>query len=368
MIKYFDLKKANLQYREELQAAFSRVLHSGFYIRGKEVDSFEQEFAAYCQSRYCVGVSNGLDALHLILRALNIGEGDEVIVPSNTFIATWLAVSYVGAVPVPVEPNEDTFNIDPEKIEDAITERTRAIIPVHLYGQPADMDPIIGLAKKYGLKVIEDAAQAHGATYKGRKVGGLGHAAAFSFYPSKNLGALGDGGAIVTHDSDLAARVRSLANYGSDRKYHNEIKGFNCRLDEMQAAFLRVKLFYLDSENLRRRNVANQYLLGLKDLPIRLPHVPEVLSPVWHGFVIRTQDRDNLMCRLDDAGIQAIIHYPIPPHLQGAYSEMKCVPGDFPISETIHKEVLSLPMSPTLEDSQILEVINAVSAACIFKP
>lgn len=366
MIEYFDLKTANLQYKEELQNAFSRVLNSGFYIRGREVESFEQEFAAYCQSRYCVGVSNGLDALHLVLRAFDIGKGDEVIVPSNTFIATWLAVSFVGATPVPVEPDENTFNIDPEKIEAAITHRTRAIIPVHLYGQPADMDPIIELAFKYDLKVIEDAAQAHGALYKERKVGGLGHAAAFSFYPSKNLGALGDAGAVVTEDSELADRVRRLANYGSDRKYYNQVKGFNCRLDEMQAAFLRVKLAYLDKENQWRRNIANQYLIGLKNLPISLPHVLKFVLPVWHGFVVRTQNRDNLLRYLADAGIQTIIHYPIPPHMQGAYSDMMYRAGDFPISEAIHQEVLSLPMSPILEDSQILAVINALSEFFAF--
>jgi dTDP-4-amino-4,6-dideoxygalactose transaminase len=306
-------------------------------------------------------VGNGLDALHLILRGYGIGACDEVIVPSNTFIATWLAASYAGATPVPVEPDARTYNIDPALIEAAITDRTKAIIVVHLYGQPADMDAINAIAERHHLKVIEDAAQAHGARYKGRRVGSLGDAAAFSFYPGKNLGAIGDGGVVVTNDPNLAERVRVLGNYGSHIKYHNEVKGYNSRLDELQAAFLRAKLPVLDEWNARRKAIAAQYLRQLEASTLILPHVPDWAEPVWHLFVVRSQQRDALQKHLGDAGIGTMIHYPIPPHLQSAYLELEYGPGSFPISEIIHKQVLSLPIGPHLG----AECTSQVTAVCM---
>ena len=358
-IPFLDLKSINLAMEADLTAAFSRVLHSGWYVLGKEVDSFEQEFAAYCETDHAIGVSNGLDALHLILRAYDIGPGDEVIVPSNTFIASWLAITYAGARPVPVEPDEDTYNIDPKLIEAAITPRTRAIMAVHLYGQPADMDPIIAIAEKHGLKVIEDAAQAQGALYKGRKVGSLGDAAGFSFYPGKNLGALGDAGAVTTSDPDLADKLRVLVNYGSRVKYQHEVQGYNCRLDEMQAAFLRVKLQHLDRANTRRREVAELYSSGITTLEAKLPVVMDGTIPVWHLYVICDSDRDVLQRKLAEKGISTLIHYPIPPHLQPAYASMGYVKGDFPIAERIHQEVLSLPISSTTSAEEVAYIIAA---------
>ncbi|RUQ41268.1 MAG: DegT/DnrJ/EryC1/StrS family aminotransferase [Candidatus Competibacteraceae bacterium] len=351
-VPFLDLGAAYLELKDDLDAAYHRVMDSGWFILGKEVEAFEREFAAYCEAAHCVGVGNGLEALHLILRAYGIGPGDEVIVPANTYIATWLAVSYAGATPIPVEPDARTYNLDPALIEAAITPATRAILPVHLYGQPADMDPIKALASRYGLKVIEDAAQAHGARYHGRRVGGLGDAAGFSFYPGKNLGALGDGGAVVTNDADLAERVRVLRNYGSRVKYHNEVKGFNSRLDELQAALLRVKLPVLDAWNERRRAAAARYLDGLAGSELGLPYVPKWAEPVWHLFVVRHPQRDALQQRLQQAGIGTMIHYPIPPHLQPAYAELGYGAGAFPISEAIHREVLSLPMGPQLTAAQ----------------
>ena len=351
-VPFLDLGAAYLELKDDLDAAYHRVMDSGWFILGKEVEAFEREFAAYCEAAHCVGVGNGLEALHLILRAYGIGPGDEVIVPANTYIATWLAVSYAGATPIPVEPDARTYNLDPALIEAAITPATRAILPVHLYGQPADMDPIKALASRYGLKVIEDAAQAHGARYHGRRVGGLGDAAGFSFYPGKNLGALGDGGAVVTNDADLAERVRVLRNYGSRVKYHNEVKGFNSRLDELQAALLRVKLPVLDAWNERRRAAAARYLDGLAGSELGLPYVPKWAEPVWHLFVVRHPQRDALQQRLQQAGIGTMIHYPIPPHLQPAYAELGYSAGAFPISEAIHREVLSLPMGPQLTAAQ----------------
>lgn len=364
MIPFLDLKSINLSHETELKAAFDRVLHSGWYILGEEVKAFEHEFATYCQAEHAIGISNGLDALHLILRGYGIGAGDEVIVPSNTYIATWLAVTYAGATPVPVEPVEATYNIDPTKIEAAITPRTRAIIAVHLYGQPADMDAIMTIAEKHGLKVIEDAAQAHGATYKGLKVGSLGHAAGFSFYPGKNLGALGDGGAVTTNDAELADKVRVLLNYGSRVKYHNEVQGYNCRLDELQAALLRVKLSHLDSETLHRCAIAEYYCAELADLPLILPEVAANTNPVWHVFVVRHPQRDTLQQRLAEHGVSTMIHYPIPPHLQNAYTELGYRAGDLPIAERIHQQVLSLPMGPTMTLEQTHLVVEAVKA-CI---
>lgn len=362
MIPFLDLKSVNLNHAAELTSAFNRVLNSGWFVLGQEVKSFEQEFAAYCQTKHAVGVSNGLDALHMILRALDIGEGDEVIVPSNTYIATWLAVTYAGAKPIPVEPITSTFNIDPLLIEAVITAKTKAIMVVHLYGQTADMDSIMLIAEKYGLKVIEDAAQAQGAIYKGRKAGSLGHAAGFSFYPGKNLGALGDAGAVTTNDADLAEKVRVLINYGSRVKYHNETKGFNCRLDELQAAFLRVKLKYLDAENEMRREVVKQYNEMLSKLPLVLPMVAAENIPVWHLYVVRTNQRKQLQDALESNGIGSLIHYPVPPHLQPAYADLEFKEGAFPISEAMHREVLSLPMWPGLSEQKVARVVGAIQS------
>lgn len=359
-IPFLDLKTPNLNLVNELEAAFRRVLESGGYILGQEVEAFEAEFAAYCGTRHCIGVGNGLDALHLILRAYGVGAGDEVIVPSNTYIATWLAASYAGARPVPVEPIESTYNIDPQRIQDAITSRTKAIIVVHLYGQPADMDTINAIARQHGLKVIEDAAQAHGARYKGIRAGNLADAAGFSFYPGKNLGALGDGGAITTNDDALAAQIRMLRNYGSQVKYHNKVKGFNSRLDELQAAILRVKLKYLDEWNSQRDRLAVKYLETLAESGLVLPVVPSWAEPVWHLFVIRTTQRASLQKDLEKAGVGTMIHYPIPPHLQDAYAEEGYHEGDFPIAERIHHEVLSLPMFPHLGEMQVANISTAI--------
>jgi dTDP-4-amino-4,6-dideoxygalactose transaminase len=360
-IPFLDFAALHAELRPELDAAYQRVVDSNHLILGAEVEQFEREFAAYCEAGDAIGVGNGLDALFLILKAMDIGAGDEVIVPSNTFIATWLAVSYVGATPVPVEPDSATFNLDPARIEAAITPRTRAIMPVHLYGQPADMDPIMAIARRHKLKVIEDAAQAHGARYRGRRVGALGDAAGFSFYPGKNLGALGDGGAIVTNDAELAQRVRVLRNYGSSVKYHNEFKGHNSRLDELQAAFLRAKLKGLDAGNVRRREIAARYLDGLAGAGLELPFVPEWAEPVWHLFVVRSPARQALQAALGERGIGTLVHYPIPPHRQPAYAELAMSEGSFPIAEAIHREVLSLPMWPQMRDEQVERVI----ASCV---
>jgi dTDP-4-amino-4,6-dideoxygalactose transaminase len=342
-----------------LDAAYQRVMESGWYILGSEVEAFENEFASYCGVKHCIGVGNGLDALHLALKAWEIGRGDEVIVPSNTYIATWLAVTYAGATPVPVEPDERTYNIDPNKIEMAITDKTKAIIPVHLYGQPADMNPINQLAKKYKLKVLEDSAQAHGSLYEGKKTGALGDAAGFSFYPGKNLGALGDSGVVTTNDDETADRVRVLRNYGSRLKYQNEVLGFNSRLDELQAALLRVKLKYLDIWNERRKIIAQLYFCGLnKTNGILLPVVPTWADPTWHLFVVRNQAREMVQKRLSEAGIGSLIHYPIPPHLSAAYKKSGWIKGDFPIAEAIADEIISLPMGPHLTADQAQYVIS----------
>lgn len=359
-VPFLDLNAAYLELKDELGAAYEHVMQSGRYILGNEVQAFEEEFAAYCNAEQCIGVGNGLDALHLILRAYGIGEGDEVIVPSHTFIATWLAVTYAGATPVPVEPDECTYNIDPQRIEPAITPHTKAIVVVHLYGQPADMDPIDMVARKYRLKVIEDVAQAHGAIYKGRKVGSLGDAAAFSFYPVKNLGAYGDGGAVTTDDASLAEHVRVLRNYGSDTKYTYSKQGMNSRLDELQAAQLHVKLRYLDQWNQRRQEIADHYLqaFALADPELTLPRVPPWAKPVWHLFVVRHPQRGLLQERLSRAGIATLLHYPIPPHLQQAYRSLPYREGSLPIAERLAKQVLSLPMSPHLS----LEKVRYVSS------
>lgn len=362
-IPFLDLKSPYLELKDDLDAAYRRVMESGWYIFGREVDAFEQEFAAYCESKHCIGVGNGLEALHLILRAMEIGPGDEVIVPANTYIATWLAVTHVGAMPVPVEPVEQTYNLEPSLIARAITPKTKAILVVHLYGQPADMDPINAVAQKNGLKVIEDCAQAHGARYKGRRAGSLGDAAGFSFYPGKNLGAIGDGGAVTTNDAELAERIRVLRNYGSRIKYHNEIVGYNSRLDELQAALLRVKLTRLDEWNERRRQVASHYLQELSGQPkLILPHVPDWAEPVWHLFVVRHPQRDELQKALTEVGVGTMIHYPIPPHMQPAYAELKLREGNFPITERMAKEVLSLPIGPHLSGAGVERIVEEVAS------
>lgn len=351
-----------LELKAELDAAYQRVMQSGWYILGQEVEAFEREFAAYVGVDYCVGVGNGLDALHLILRAYGIGPGDEVIVPANTYIATWLAVSYAGASPVPVEPVECTYNLDPQRIEAAITPRTKAILAVHLYGQTADMVPVNNLAQRYGLRVIEDAAQAHGACYRGRKAGSLGDAAGWSFYPGKNLGALGDAGAVTTNDAGLAERVRVLRNYGSKVKYYNDVKGFNSRLDPLQAAFLGVKLQHLEDWNAHRAKVATIYLRELARVPdITLPFVPEWAEPAWHLFVIRHPQRDKLQKYLTRTGIGTLIHYPVPPYLQEAYRDLGLPIGTFPVTEAMHRDVLSLPMGPHLQLEQVYQVVDALT-------
>ncbi len=347
---------------EQLRDAFERVFSRSWYIDGAEDDLFEKEFAIYIGVKYCIGVGNGLDALMLCLKALGIEEGDEVIVPSNTYIATALAVTYVGAKPVFVEPIIDTFNIDPSKIEAAINEHTKAIMPVHLYGQACDMDPIMDIAKKYDLKIVEDCAQAHGATYKGRKVGTFGDAAGFSFYPGKNLGALGDAGAVVTNNKELADKVRALGNYGSDFKYHHIYKGNNSRLDELQAAFLLAKLPLLDKMNAERRRIANRYLQEIKNDKIQLPLVPNYTVPVWHIFAIRCNERDRLGAYLDNEGICTNKHYPIPIHLQDCYSELGYGMGAFPIAEEISNTELSIPMYYGLTNEEVTYVIDRINS------
>ena len=357
MIEFLNLKKVNQPYEAEIKLAMQRVLDSGWFILGQETEHFEHEFAAYCEVKHCIGVGNGLDALSLILRAYDIGPGDEVIVPSNTFIATWLAVTHVGATPVPVEPDERTYNIDPALIEAAITPRTRAIIPVHLYGQPADMAPIIDIARRHNLRVIEDAAQAHGARYHGRRTGGLGDAAGFSFYPGKNLGALGDGGAVTTNDEQLAAKIRKLRSYGSTVKYNHELLGVNSRLDEIQAAILRVKLRGLDEDNAVRQTLAEAYSRGLKGNAVTLPTVPEGIKPVWHLFVVRTDSRIQLMADLNEHKIGYMVHYPKACHQQDAYSTQTWPP--LPLAEAMQNEVLSLPIAAYID----LDVVDYVCKA-----
>ena len=360
IVPFLDFVGPYEELKPQLDEAYFRFMKSAWYILGKEVEAFEQEYAAYCNSKYCIGVANGLEALHLILRGYGIGKGDEVIVPSNTYIATWLAVSYADATPVPVEPDPETFNLNPERIEKAVTARTKAIMPVHLYGQPADMDPIMAITEKHGLKVIEDNAQAQGALYKGRRTGSLGHAAGHSYYPGKNLGALGDAGAVTTDDAVLADRVRTLRNYGSKKKYYNDFKGYNSRLDELQAAFLRVKLHKLDEWNQRRRKIAELYLSEMPNGQLTLPKTPAWANPVWHLFVVRHPKRDQFQKALTDAGIGTLIHYPVPPHLSGAYTDAGFKRGAFPIAEASADSVLSLPMGPHLTLEQARKVVDAV--------
>jgi dTDP-4-amino-4,6-dideoxygalactose transaminase len=360
LISFLDLKAPYGELREEIEAAVLRATRSGWYILGPEVQSFENDFAEYCGAAHAIGLGNGLDALHLALLALGVSPGDEVIVPSNTYIATWLAVSQCGAKPVPVEPDSRTYNIDPAAIEAAITARTRVILPVHLYGQPADMDAILAVARRRGIRVLEDAAQAHGARYKGRRIGAHGDAVAWSFYPTKNLGAFGDAGAVTTDDAAVADRVRLLRNYGSRTKYVNETRGYNSRLDPMQAAILRVKLKYLDDWNSRRAQLAAQYQRGLSECDLVRPHVPEWAQPVWHVYVIRHRRRDALQARLESAGVGTLVHYPVPPHLQEAYADHGWEAGDFPLASQMAREVLSLPMGTHLSAKDVDEVISAI--------
>lgn len=358
-VPFLDLAAQHAEIAHDLVEAFQRVVKSGRFILGPELEQFEAEFAAYCEARHCAGTSNGLDALHLILRAAGIGPGDEVLVPSNTFIATWLAVSYAGATPVPVEPSPETFNIDPQAAEAAITPRTRALIAVHLYGRPAEMTPLRRIASRHALLLVEDAAQAHGARCQGRRTGGISDIAAFSFYPAKNLGALGDAGAVVTNDAQLADRVRRLRNYGSARRYQHDDRGFNARLDELQAAILRVKLRRLDAWNARRREAAHRYLKLLSAVRLVLPAADTECESVWHLFVVRCRDRDRLQAALQAKGVDTLIHYPIPPHLSGAYRQ-QFARAQLPIAEALAAEVLSLPMGPTLSAEQAQFVAAAV--------
>lgn len=348
----------------ELRSAFDRVFTKSWYVEGTENEAFEKAFAGYCGAGHCVGVGNGLDALMLALKALGIGEGDELIVPSNTYIATALAVTYVGAIPVFVEPDIHTFNIDPSLIEDAVTARTKAIMPVHLYGQACDMEPITETAKNHGLFVIEDCAQAHGAAYKGKKVGTFGDAAGFSFYPGKNLGALGDAGAVVTDNRELADKIRALKNYGSDYKYHHIYKGNNSRLDELQAAFLLAKLPNLEKMNDGRRRIAQLYTEGIRNTKVVLPYVKEDCIPVWHIYGIRCRERDALAEYLDEKGIGTNKHYPIPMHLQECYKELHIAEGELPIAEEISKTELSLPMYYGMADGEVHYVIDAINEFC----
>ncbi|MBN1690974.1 MAG: DegT/DnrJ/EryC1/StrS family aminotransferase [Dehalococcoidia bacterium] len=361
MIKFLDLKKLNGRHGAELRAAVRRVTDSGSYILGDEVSAFEQEFAAYCGVKHCVGTGNGLDALTLILRGYGFGPGDEVIVPANTFIASILAVTCCGATPVLVEPELESYNIDPVKLAKKISTRTKAIMAVHLYGQCADMKSITVIARKHGLKVIEDAAQAHGAVYGRKKAGSLGDAAAFSFYPVKNLGALGDGGAVTTNDASLARTVAMLRNFGSKDKYLHEIKGVNSRLDEIQAAVLRIKLKYLDADNSKRRSIARYYRSKINNRHIILPSVTsgDECSHVWHQFVIRAKDRDNLQQYLAANGVQTLVHYPVPPHKQKACAEFSR--NRYPVTERIHREVLSIPLNPGLTGKEIAVIVSALN-------
>lgn len=360
-IPFVSFKPLERELNEELRKAFERVYSRSWYIEGEEDKVFEKAFAKYCDRKYCIGVGNGLDALFLALKALGIKHGDEVIVPSNTYIATALAVTYVGATPVFVEPEINTFNINPREIECAITDKTKAIMPVHLYGQPCDMDPIMEIAEKYDLYIVEDCAQAHGAQYKGKVIGSFGDAAGFSFYPGKNLGALGDAGATVTNDEDLAGKIRALGNYGSDYKYHHIYQGNNSRLDELQAAFLAAKLPCLDKINIERRRIAKIYLDGIKNSEIILPHVPEYATPVWHIFGIRCKKRDELERFLNNAGIGTNKHYPIPMHLQECYKDLGFKKGDFPIAEEISETELSIPMYYGMTDEEIQYVIDRMN-------
>lgn len=362
-VPFLDLQASYVEIQPEIDAAALRVLRSGWYIGGPEVEAFEQEYAAYCEAPHCVAVANGLDALQLALLAVGVGPGDEVLVPAHTFIATWLAVSQCGAVPVPVDISRATYSLDPEKLEAAFTPRTRAVIPVHLYGFPSDLDAILKWANERGVAVVEDAAQAHGARYAGRRIGGHGTAVAWSFYPGKNLGAFGDAGAVTTSDADIAERIRLLRNYGSSIRYSHEVLGRNSRLDPLHAAMLRVKLKRLDEWNARRKVIAARYLEALKGTGLILPRVPLRTDPVWHLFCVRHQSRDALARELGRSGVQTIVHYPVPPYLQSAYSDLGIVSGSFPVAEEVSSSILSLPIGPAVSEAQVEAVISAVRHA-----
>lgn len=359
-IPFLDLGAAYRELQSEIEAAVLDSFRSGWYIGGKDVEDFELSFAQYTETQDCIGVANGLDALHLALRAMGVQSGDEVIVPTNTYIATWLAVSQCGAIPIPVEPVEGTHNIDPDRIEAAITPHTKVILPVHLYGQPADLDPILSIAQKHGLQVLEDAAQAHGARYKGKRIGGHGDAVAWSFYPGKNLGALGDGGAVTTNNSGIADKIRVLRNYGSREKYVNEVQGYNSRLDPVQAAILQVKLKYLDKWNARRRAIAEHYNVELAGTGLSLPQIPDWAEAVWHLYVVQHTQRDVLQKRLSAAQITTLIHYPIPPHAQKAYEHLNYPLNAFPIAIKIARNALSLPIGPHLDSNQVERVTGVI--------
>lgn len=360
MVKFLDLKTVNERFRGDMDAAAKRVLDSGWYLLGKECEEFEREFAEWCGVRYCIGCANGLDALKLIIQGYGIGPGDEVIAPANTYIASLIAISANGATPVLVEPDPETCLIDDRLIEQAVTSRTKAIMVVHLYGRAMSMTRVWEIAKRHGLKVIEDSAQSHGAKFSGHRCGNLGDASGFSFYPGKNLGCLGDGGCITTNDNELAVKVRALRNYGSDVKYHFPYRGTNSRLDEIQAAFLRVKLPHLDADNERRREVAARYLAEIRNSAVRLPHPPsDPEQTVWHVFPVFTEGRDDFQAHLAERGIQTVIHYPIPPHRQPAYTEWHSL--SLPITEKIHDEILSLPISPVMTEDEVSEVVRAVN-------
>jgi dTDP-4-amino-4,6-dideoxygalactose transaminase len=362
-VPFLDLGAATRELRSEIGAAGQRVIDSGWYIGGSELAGFEAEYAVYCQADHCVGVGNGLDALTLALRAMHVGPGDEVIVAANGYIATLLAVSMTGATPVLVEPDPATHNLDAARVEAAITPRTRVILPTHLYGQPADLDALLAIARAHGLRLLEDGAQAHGSRYKGQPVGAHGDAVTWSFYPSKNLGALGDGGAVTTNDAALAKRIRTLGNYGSATRYVNDERGVNSRLDPLQAAVLCAKLPHLDEWNDRRRAIAGRYLAAFAGIGIGLPQVPEWADPAWHLFVVTLPDRDAVQARLRAAGVETLIHYPIPPHRQQAYADLGLPAGSFPIAERLASQVLSLPIGPQMRDAQVDWVITAVREA-----
>ena len=362
-VPFLDVAAANRELEGEIQEALRRVVASGRFVLGREVEAFETEWAAFVGTAGAVGVGNGLDALSLALRAMGVGPGDEVIVPGHTFVATWLAVSAAGARPVPVDIDPATYTLDPDRIEAAITERTRVVIPVHLYGQTASMDEIVAIARRHGLRILEDAAQAHGARYRGRRAGSLGDAAAWSFYPSKNLGALGDAGAVTSDDAELLRRVRLLSNYGSHERYRHEVAGVNSRLDEIQAAILRVKLARLDEWNARRAAVAAAYLDGLRETALVLPQTAPHRDHVWHIFAVRARNREGLRRALAGAGIETLVHYPTPPHLQSAFAELRIADGSLPVSETIGREEVSLPLGPHLSPEQVARTIAIVRAS-----
>lgn len=359
MIKFLDLKKINNRYREEIDSRIKNILDKGWYLQGEENENFTKNFANFCGTKFALGVANGLDALNLIIKAYGFGNGDEIIVPANTYIATILAISENGCIPILVEPDIKTYNINPDSIEEKITSKTKAIMVVHLYGQAVQMEKIWKIAKKYNLKIIEDSAQAHGAIYQENRTGNLGDASGFSFYPGKNLGCIGDGGAVTTNDEELFNKIKAIANYGSDRKYHHIYKGVNSRLDEIQAAVLDIKLKHLDSDNNKRREISKYYRENIKNSKIILPETYDEKSHVWHIFAVRTQNRDEFQKYLTEKGIQTIIHYPTPPHKQGAYKEWNNL--SFPITEEIHNTILSLPISPIMTDSEIEKVVEVVN-------